>query len=381
MCGQTGERMSAQNYSELKTSVESMIRERDRLSSSQPATPSPLWSNVLNMLQFALCFGEKEFRNIRFHTGLITGDIPYKYWHYYPPLNGELFAKELGYRFYTESIPEKYWISEPDFAGYPHPIGVTYKDKVINKNICRYQSCVSNLHFTGLLEDIRKTRGNLIVEIGGGYGGLTHGLFNILSGSAAHVIVDFPEMLLFSGGFLITNNPKARFYFYNPATFTEAFVKNKISEYDFVLLPNWCLPMLQKATLKLVINMMSFQEMTPPQIKEYSNLVTGQKNCILYSDNMDQHPHNPDLKQKSVSDILNDQLTLFPSVQFYDEHVPQSKEPWFYKCYLGYASKNGIPFNPHIRLVRWGNEYDIQSINNEWCVTHNQFERQMKLFV
>ena len=116
----------------------------------------------------------------------------------------------------------------------------------------------------GILQDIMESNDKKIcLEIGGGYGGLSNCLGSILSKKATCIVIDIPEILMFSGSFLILNNPGKSIYIYNKETFTSDFLKKEIYKYDYVLLPNYILDELKNINkIDLVINLQSFQEMS-----------------------------------------------------------------------------------------------------------------------
>ena len=118
------------------------------------------------------------------------------------------------------------------------------------------------------LEDKHKDQRNLVLEVGGGYGGLAHHLSNILK-NVTYVIVDLPETLLFSAAYISLQNPDKKIYLYDSADFSEFINGGQAGSYDFVLIPNYRLPSLNDWEFKLVINMISFQEMSAPQVNDY----------------------------------------------------------------------------------------------------------------
>ena len=224
---------------------------------------------------------------------------------------------------------------------------MTWRGRIINADITRYQSCVSNLHSMGVLDHIKKgSRRGAVLEIGGGYGGLAHGLGNRVTANATYVVLDLPEMLLFSGGYLIANNPDKKIYVYDPETFTPEFVREGIKQFDYALLPNYKVSELAALRdLKLVINMQSFQEMTPAQIREYLTFAAEQLDGFLYSDNVDCHPYNDELKGSSVSQELFEKFLILPPPVFYDGR-PTAGQPWYYRAYLGVPRVPGRQFPP-----------------------------------
>ena len=103
----------------LKRCVNSMVLERDQLAGVQEsALPSPIWTEMVSVFSYLMSLSPEDFRNIRFHTGLINGSS-WRYWHPYPEPDPEIEAESLGYSAAVKDVPEKYWIGEPPTPGIP----------------------------------------------------------------------------------------------------------------------------------------------------------------------------------------------------------------------------------------------------------------------
>jgi hypothetical protein len=334
--------MDHKSYSEkildLKKEVLSMLLDRSGLDEKgDDSSIDTIWAGALKFFNYIINLSPENFLQIRLHTSAITGEFVFHYMHKYPFIDAEIFADEIGYKSVTEDIPENLWISEPDIPNIDIPLGMTYKNKVINKNIARYQSCISNLYYSGILNKIAsQTKKEVILEIGGGYGGLAHHLGNILNKKSTYIILDFPEMLLYSGGFLIANNPDKNIYIYEKESFTSEFIKTDLLDYDFVLIPNFALnDLFSLNNLFLTINMQSFQEMTKQQIEQYAKFGTEKLTGYLYSNNIDRHPINEKLGSHTVTDVLKNFYSLFPKPELYNDPSLYSNHPWYYRFYLG----------------------------------------------
>ena len=204
-------------------------------------------------------------------------------------------------------------------------------------NIARYQNCVYNLFQSGTLESILSDKEKQIVlEIGSGYDGLAHGIQTILNEQATYICMDLPELLLFQGAFLKVNNPEKSIYIYNSATLSAEFVSNELQNYDFILIPNYALKKLQPLKeIALAINMQSFQEMTEQQVTEYLRFTSDRVTRYLYSENVDRARGNKELR--SVSAILQQYFTLYPSPEWYERIHKGTHKNWgaYYKKYFG----------------------------------------------
>ncbi|MBL7185312.1 MAG: hypothetical protein ISS70_03225 [Phycisphaerae bacterium] len=68
----------------LKRNVTQMLLERNAQSQhADGQTASPIWTEALSVLDYALNLAAKDFLNIRFHTSIITGEQVSAYWHIY----------------------------------------------------------------------------------------------------------------------------------------------------------------------------------------------------------------------------------------------------------------------------------------------------------
>jgi len=199
---------------------------------------------------------------------------------------------------------------------------------------------------------LEKKDNSVILEIGAGHGGFAHALGNILRGKCTYIIIDLPEMLLFSGGFLTVNNPGKRIYIYERSTFSPEFLRNDIHDYDFVLVPNYVLPELYAlGGIDLMLNLLSFPEMTRQQVDEYVRLGQSKISGYLYSDNMDRHPCNDKLAGDTITTILENRFRLFPPPQFFK--APAEGHNWITRPYVGISRsrETGLPEGGRMRYI------------------------------
>ena len=366
------------NIESLKKKVLKMLREREADHCSDKKSPSSLWSDALILFKYIFNLSAEDFIMIREHTGKVTGDWPLSYWGTYPPINPEVFAEELGYSFYTKDLPEKYHLSEPEFLNGFHPVGVYYKGKLINKNISRYQCCVSNLYLMGALDAIEKNIENrIILEIGAGYGGMANCFSSFLENNLSYIVLDLPEMLMLSGAFLYLNNPDSKIYVYEKSTFTDEFLRSEIYDYDIVLLPNFIQESLLKLkSIDIIINTQSFQEMTSEQIKQYLALAKKKLSGFLYSDNIDCMPLNKEMNgNETVTGLLKKSFFLFPSPEIYEKRIYQSKGHWFYKCYVARCKE--FERSKEMRIQRWENRYYLSEVEGELKIREEPVKRTL----
>jgi hypothetical protein len=317
-----------EKITDLKRNVREMLEARaGRADGTAHGNPASTWTQSIRALDYLMNLSEEDFLNIRVHTGPINGEPVFSFWHKDQPFDPPKFAEAVGYKFQTEGIPEAYWLSEPPAPGIPGPMGVTWKGKVVNHDIARYQSCVTNLYEMGVLRELsaNKTK-NLVLEVGGGYGGLAHHLGRILAANSTYVIMDLPEMLLFAGAYLIVNNPDKDIYVYEESTFGHGFLSGGVYDYDYVLLPNYVLKDLYSLPeINLMVNMLSFQEMTREQVGEYLEFGRKKLSGCLYSSNYDIPPKGA-LHPDTVSTLLSEYFDLFPPPGFYEKYMTDIRD-------------------------------------------------------
>lgn len=333
----------------VRERIKAIMSEKKELDA---ASNAKIWTEVSSMFDYVINISEENLKHIRLHTSPITGEYVLTYWHQQPFIDPDSFSRDCGYMSLTEDIPEEYWVSEPRLLDLDVALGVTYQDKVINKTFVRYQSCVSNFYHMGIFNEIRKNEGTkYILEIGGGFGGLAHALKPLFGPRTTYIIVDIPTTLLFSASYLAVNNPKSNIYIYDPRSFTAEFVQNELADYDFVLLPDYSLDKLYNLPyLNIAINMMSFQEMSTPEIEKYLKFTSDKLIGYIYSNNIDRHPINNDLSGGSVTDLLLKYFKLFPSTESYDDPSINSVHPWFYRFYFGIPKKLDKYFHSESKL-------------------------------
>lgn len=311
---------------QAKALIRKMQNMRD---SSMPAryVPSPIWRDVLLMTDYLFRLSADDFLQIRYHCDLFTGRDLIRYLHSCPAPDPQTDMRARMYRICTSELPDEFRLGEPKCQALPFVPGVDVEGRIVNGSVVRFQLCASYLYHSGIARALSEERSKCaVVEVGGGYGGMAHGLFHAFRQNICCVMVDFPEMLLFQIPFIMINNPGCRCYVYDEATFTPEFIRNQLGEYDFVFLPNFALPALRKMPrIKLLLNLISFQEMTPEQVEEYLDFAQNCTEFGLYSDNYDCHPYNTS-GLGSITDRLETRFRLSPDPRSYwDQRSPRGK--------------------------------------------------------
>jgi hypothetical protein len=268
----------------VKARVAAMLEERARLNADRP---SSLWSDSCSAFDYMLGMPDQAFAKLRLHTYHLSGD---NYQHYiFHEGDAKLWETWGGL---TAGVPGTYVLSEPTGAiqgiGFESPDG-----RRVSQDLLRFQEVVTTLWRESVLAEL--PAGSAVLEIGGGYGGLAHHLSRMIA-PRTYVIVDLPEVLLFSGAYLSLLNPGKHVAIYD-ANHPELALDG-----DFVLLPNYRLPLLKSRRFDLVLNVASMQEMRTDQVEDYLAFIAETCRGVFYCHNLDRLPQNVELS--SLVDLL-----------------------------------------------------------------------------
>src|SRR5688572_1934279 len=154
----------------------------------------------------------------------------------------------------------------------------------------------------GVLPALRQRERPVVCEIGAGWGGFAY-QFKTLFPNATYVIVDFPELFLYSATYLGTVFPDARLAFVG--TGEDAA---DVGDADFVFVPQMLAGRDTIGELDLVVNMVSFQEMTDAQVRRYAEIAASAGCPFIYSFNRERSAYNTELIR--VSDALAERYRL-----------------------------------------------------------------------
>jgi glycosyltransferase involved in cell wall biosynthesis len=267
------------------------------------AEPSAYWREELETIDYLIEASPLIINKLRHHAFHITGIRPYDYRskgdnargdarreHFEARLNA---LRELGGD--ALLVPES-----PALGGFGFEIG----GRLFNVDTLKFYEVLIGMERGGVLAALRQHERPVVCEIGAGWGGFAY-QFKTLFPNSTYVIVDFPELFLFSATYLGTVFPDARLAFAGAG-------ETAGSGADFVFVPQ---PLASRDTIgapDLLVNMVSFQEMTDAQVRRYTDLASQARCPLVYSFNRERSPFNTELI--SVSDVLADwyQLTEVP---------------------------------------------------------------------
>jgi glycosyltransferase involved in cell wall biosynthesis len=262
------------------------------------AAPSGYWRDELETIDYMIEASPLIINKLRHHAFHITGIRPYDYRskgdnrreYFEARLNA---LRELGGDGLL--VPES-----PALGGFGYEIG----GRLFNVDTLKFYEVLIGMERGGVLAALRQRERPVVCEIGAGWGGFAY-QFKTLFPKSTYVIVDFPELFLFSATYLATVFPDARLAFAGADD-------TPLGDADFVFVPQTLASRDTVGALDLLVNMVSFQEMTDAQVRRYADLGAATGCQLIYSFNRGRSPYNTELI--NVSNALADryQLTEVP---------------------------------------------------------------------
>ncbi len=276
---------------------EKVIQMMDETPSPDDHRPSDYWTEELSGIDYMFDASPSVIVKLRQHCHHLTGIRAYDYrTHHSHQI--ERFATKLHMlRRHDERgllLPEA-----PALGGFGH----TVDGSLYNLDTLKFYECLIGMDKAGILDALaRAPHGRrLVMEIGAGWGGFAWQFKTHFPGTT-YVIVDLPPVLLFSAVYLKTLFPLASVFIYGDQPLKE--LMENPAAYDFIFLPHFLIPALTLKDIDLMINLVSFQEMTSAQVELYVKYA-AQSNCRhIYSLNRNRSRHNTQLG--NVASIIGD---------------------------------------------------------------------------
>jgi hypothetical protein len=276
------------NYLTVRDRVLEML---DRSPASGIDRPSGYWREELAGFEYMLDASPLIIDKLRHHTYHLTGLKVYDY-----RTGKDEYERQLREKLDTllEVGREELFVPEPAELG---GFGFRYGDGLFNLDTLKFFEAMIALDRGALLTPLRTgAERHVAWEIGAGWGGLAY-TFKTLCPNTSYLIVDLPQVFLFSAVYLMTVMPDARFAFHGDGPLTSL-----VPDRDFVFVPHWALDELELPRLDLTLNMVSFQEMTTAQVEAYVDVAWRLGSQYLYSLNRDRSHYNTELS--SVRQII-----------------------------------------------------------------------------
>jgi hypothetical protein len=285
-----------QNYLQVCEAVLAM-RALPPERASPLAKPSQYWTEELSRFLYMFDASPLIIEQLRHHTHHLTGIQVYSY------RTGKESGKHLDKLNALRAL-DKTGLFVPEgrqLGGFGHEID----GKLVNIDTLKFYECLIAMDRGGALDGLRKSpERQVVLEIGTGWGGLAYS-FKTLFPNACYVLLDLPELFLFSATYLETLFPDAKVAF---LTSGAEDIKGAWADYDFIFMPNTLQQELKPERLDLTMNTVSFQEMTSDQVRAYVDLVAGLECPLLYSLNRGRSLYATELTD--VHEIMSERYTL-----------------------------------------------------------------------
>lgn len=249
--------------------------------------PSDYWSGELAKFEYMLDASPLIIEKLRHHTHNLTG------------LHANHYRQSLGKqrRRFSEKLDAlraldsaDLWVPEAQLLG---GFGFDIEGELVNIDTLKFYEVLIAMHAGAILDEMRQaTERKLVWEIGAGWGGFPY-QFKTLCPNVTYVITDFPELFLFSATYLMAAFPDAKVRFYGEVPPQDTFAGWQ--DFDFIFLPDTFHAAARPEQVDLMINMVSFQEMTTQQVEGYVRRAFEFECPYLYSLNRDRSHHNQEL--------------------------------------------------------------------------------------
>jgi putative sugar O-methyltransferase len=169
-------------------------------------------------------------------------------------------------------------LKELDAPRVGNPWGYRFDDYLLYEPVLEYNFQAH--YFDELLKDIKTP---VVIEIGGGFGGLAHHLL-CLRPSIKYIGFDLPENILIQTYYLSCIFPNAKILTYenNAPTLT----LEQLDDYDIVLLPNFELKRTESLIADLIVNVRCLSGMSHEAITEYFTQIDRLGRLFFYHENL-----------------------------------------------------------------------------------------------
>lgn len=281
----TEQRDAYETYLTVRDAVLRM-KHHDRIGS---ASPSAYWTGELSNIDYMIEASPLIVRKLRHHTFQITGIRPYDY-RVQDDNRRDAFERRLGAL--VELGGRDLLVPEHEALG---GFGYSLADGLCNLDTLKFFEVLVGMKRAGVLQCLEGPA-PVVLEIGAGWGGFAYQVKTLFP-QVSYVVVDLPELFLFSATYLQTVFPRARVVFADDASDSSGW-----QGADFVFVPNTMADRVRHVLPSVTVNIASFQEMTSEQVETYARLARDAGSRFLYSLNRERSRYNAQLS--SVRELL-----------------------------------------------------------------------------
>jgi hypothetical protein len=169
---------------------------------------------------------------------------------------------------FVRNVPAHYVVAVPNMMG---EIGLKVRGIMVNPDTLMSQSRVNAMLSSGIIDklwrDIRERGRARILEVGAGHGALVHALKMIFGDALEVVIIDLPSSIYHSAVYLNAVTDGVGWHLASPSA-------EAPDHFGFLIVANHLVDELadRLGPIDMAINTMSFQEMSPEQVRAYAHL-------------------------------------------------------------------------------------------------------------
>lgn len=240
---------------------------------------SDYWDQESSSIQYWLEASPKLIERFLEHSHWLTGLRSYDYkTHHNNKKQG--FEKKL--RKLEKVSNDLPFLGELDILG---AFGHIIDSKKTNIDTLKfYESCIA-LNKYGLLKILQNEK-KVVCEIGAGWGGMASHILRYAP-KTKYIIIDIPEVMVMSSTFIKTAFPDKQVMF---------GIENLSKDFDVCFIGCDDINLVKLHELYLCINMVSFQEMTDLQVRNYAKFIKDNDAKYLYSLNRSKSAYNNQIK-------------------------------------------------------------------------------------
>ena len=208
----------------------------------------------------------------------------YDEWYRYNSMFGRSYIKYVWIDYYKKLINLQ-GDKELVFPKVGNLCGVMYNNKIIPIESLRHAYRAEEIK--NCLIDLKE---RIIVEIGGGYGGLGYQLISKLENykNSKFILFDIPEVIAISSAFLLTSFPNKKIRLYGEGSMSNIF------DLEIGIFPHFNINDLEEDSVDLFYNSCSFSEMDSVSARKYISII--EKCCRKYFMH-DNHEKNFNFRQ------------------------------------------------------------------------------------